>query len=65
MDSQIIASPLQTVDEKTVDNYLFGNGTMLDEKQKMLFKTIAVQLQLNPFLKEIHPVTYKKRINDG
>jgi hypothetical protein len=54
------------VTEKMVDDYLFGTETKLSESQKVLFKNIAIQNNLNPFLREIYAIPYEKTVTkDG
>lgn len=44
--------------KNVVDNYIFSNKLKLSEEEKALFYGLSTQLNLNPFLNEIHPIRY-------
>ena len=49
---------LAPVDEKTVEEFIFGSGTNLDEQQKAFFVSYCVRNQHDPFKKEVYPIPY-------
>ena len=53
------------VTEQTIQDYLFGSGTVLDEQQKKLFIQTAVSMNLNPFKREIHAVPYEEKFKQN
>jgi len=48
----------QQVTKATCDNFLFSQGTKLNEQQKTMFYNLAVQFNLNPFKREIHAIPF-------
>ena len=46
------------VTKKMCDDFLFTAGTKLNEPQRTLFYNLALQLNLNPFNREIYAVSY-------
>lgn len=51
------------VTESTIDQFLFGTDTKLNDQQKLLFKKTAVMFNLNPFKREIYAVSFGNRMN--
>ena len=49
---------IQVVTKATCDDFLFSQGTKLNEQQKTLFYNLAVQFNLNPFKHEIHAIPF-------
>jgi len=49
---------LAPVDEKTVEEYIFGSGTKLDNQQKAFFISYCVRNQHDPFKKEAYAIPY-------
>ncbi len=49
---------LQPVSKQMCDDFLFTQGTKLNEQQKTMFYNLAVQFNLNPFKREIHAIPY-------
>ena len=48
----------QQVTKQMCDDFLFSQGTRLDEQQKTMFYNLAVQFNLNPFKREIHAIPF-------
>jgi len=49
---------IQVVTKAICDDFLFSQGTKLNEQQKTLFYNLAVQFNLNPFKHEIHAIPF-------
>lgn len=53
----------QVVSEEIINDYLFWSETKLTEQQKTLFKQMAISSNLNPFKREIYPVSFNGRMS--
>jgi len=53
----------QQVTKQMCDDFLFSQGTRLNEQQKTMFYNLAVQFNLNPFKREIYAILYKNDFN--
>jgi len=49
---------IQQVTKQMCDDFLFSQGTKLDEQQKVMFYNLAVQFNLNPFKQEIRVIPF-------
>ena len=52
-----------TIDSKTIQDFLFSTGTILNDKQKNMFMQLAVRNQLDPFKREIYAIPYGSDFN--
>jgi len=49
---------IQQVTKSMCDDFLFTQGTKLNEQQKTMFYNLALQFNLNPFKREIHAIPF-------
>lgn len=49
------------IDQKTIEDFIFGSGTVLTAPQKKLFITTALRSNLDPFKREVHPVPFEDK----
>lgn len=61
--SQTVQTSHPTINQETLDNYLYGSKIDLTPEQKVLFYAIAQKNGLDPFKREIYAVKYGDRLN--